>query len=167
LHDQEYGSPDNSSRPGGIQETAAFQSNNTNSIFRVVSDNTTVTALIDSINANCSLNLASSSSTSPFPYNASALDAPKPEQAVEYYRASSVVLTLDGYNNTDALTGEANVTSTPLPAGIDTTLLDCLNQTIGLSVPLIDSASGRWSTSGVGLVWMVSVFWFFNLFITF
>jgi hypothetical protein len=78
---------------------------------------------------------------------------------VEYYRASSVVLTLDGYNDTAALSNDTNAVDTPLPTNIDTTLLDCLNQTIGLSVPLIDAAGSTWATTpgmgAIGLFWVV------------
>jgi hypothetical protein len=132
----------------------------------VLSDNTTVAALITTIGANCSSHLTSNTSSSPTPFNASTVDGSEPEQAVEYYRASSVVLTLDGYNNTEALTGKENFTNAPLPSGIDTSLLDCLNQTIGFSVPLIDAATTRWATPGMGIIETISVFWivFFLLF---
>lgn len=116
---------------------AAFVSNTTNSTFHVVADNSTVTSLISSIDANCTLGASSSSSATAF--NGSASD-PRPEQAIEYYRASSVVLTLDGYNNTVALGNDPNTTAVPLPSGVDTTLLNCLNFTIGEAVPLISSA---------------------------
>jgi len=81
---------------------------------------------------------------------------------VQYYRASSVVLTLDGYNDTAAL-GE-NVTNAadpiyhvPLPNTTDTTLLNCLNETIGAAVPLADGAYALKvaSLGTVGLVWVI------------
>ncbi|KAJ4481698.1 hypothetical protein C8J55DRAFT_60512 [Lentinula edodes] len=96
LYDEkEYGSPDNSSRPGGKLLTAAFQSNSTSSIFRILSDNTTVVNLISDIHANCSSHLtpnSASSSSSAVVYNSSAPDAPKPEQVVQYFRSSTVAL---------------------------------------------------------------------------
>ena len=139
---------------------ATFVSNSTNTSFHVLSDNSTVSSLISSIDANCSSSLASSSSKSPQPYNASAPGAPQPEQAIQYYRASSIVLTLDGYNNSATFSSNANASSSPLPSGIDTTLLNCLNQTIGLSAPLVSGAGPRWSTvpsstSLLGVVWLV------------
>ncbi|KAI0676215.1 hypothetical protein C8Q78DRAFT_1141427 [Trametes maxima] len=131
----EYGQPNNSSRPGGPLVQAGFTSNTTNTTFHVVSDNSTVTALIASIKTNCTL--ASNSSNTPLSFSGSASN-PKPEQAVQYYRASSVVLTLDGYNDTSALTNDSNAPPIPLPSNIDTSLLNCLNDTIGAAVPLFD-----------------------------
>jgi len=119
--------------------------------FHVLADNTTLVSLISAITTNCSSNLnaslSSSNSSNPSPFNASDLNAAQPESAIEYYRASSVVLTLNGYNNSAALSSDENSTNTPIPSGIDTTLEDCLNQTIGAAVPLIDGAR---SVRGVG-----------------
>ncbi|KAJ7136823.1 hypothetical protein C8R44DRAFT_948503 [Mycena epipterygia] len=58
----------------------------------------------------------------------------------EYYRASSVALSLDGYNDIAVFAPENSTANTPLPAGIDMTLLGCLNGTIGNAVPLVDGA---------------------------
>lgn len=136
---------------------AAFQSSSQNTTFRLVADNTTVVDLIPAITSNCSSSLSNPSSIVATPYNDS-LPAPKPEEAIEYYRASSVALTLDGYNNTGSLEAEGTP-DTPLPTNIDTTLLNCLNQTIGAAVPLIGSANIRWSAppsfSLVGLAYLL------------
>ncbi|KAH0826755.1 hypothetical protein J3R83DRAFT_5165 [Lanmaoa asiatica] len=91
-----------------------FISNSTSTAFHVLSDNSTVSSLITSIYANCSSSLSSSSSTSPQVYNASMPGAPQPEQAIQYYRASSIVLTLDGYNNSATLGSDPNATDSPL-----------------------------------------------------
>jgi hypothetical protein len=86
---------------------------------------------------------------------------PQPEQAVQYYRASSVVLTLDGYNDTGVFGNDTNAVHTPLLTNIDTNLLDCLNQTIGLSVPLIDAANARWATGpGTETIGLFLFVWF-------
>jgi hypothetical protein len=77
---------------------------------------------------------------------------------VQYYRASSVALTLDGYNNTGALAPEGTP-DTPLPTNIDTSLLDCLNQTIGLAVPLIDGAVFQLAAPNMGLVCLAWLLW--------
>ncbi|KAF9484644.1 hypothetical protein BDN70DRAFT_989357 [Pholiota conissans] len=162
LHDSEYGRFDNSSRPGGIMMTASFNSSSSQpTTFRLVADNTTVTSLITDIVANCtSANLASPGSIVATTYNDS-LASPKPEQVVQYYRASSVALSLDGYNDTAALAADGTP-DTPLPTNIDTTLLNCLNFTIAAAVPLVDSAL-PWAvppTSGLlgiaYLVWSLS-----------
>ncbi|KAJ7302336.1 hypothetical protein DFH08DRAFT_74072 [Mycena albidolilacea] len=141
LHTDEYGQPDNSSRPGGPLAMAAFQSNSTGTTFRLVADNNTVADLMTDITTNCSqfLTAASINATLPTPFsNASGA----PEQVVQYYRASSVALTLDGYNNTAVFAPENSTADTPLPTGIDTNLLGCLNATIGIAVPLVDGAAG-------------------------
>ncbi|RPD60347.1 hypothetical protein L226DRAFT_469372 [Lentinus tigrinus ALCF2SS1-7] len=159
LHsgNSQYGKPQNSSRPGGAEMQAAFTSRTSPSTtFHVVADNSTVVALIATINTNCSSLLNANSSKTPIAINGSATD-PLPEQAVQYYRASSVVLTLDGYNNTAALTGDANAKPIPIPANVDTTLLNCLNSTIGQAVPLFDSASAAFSVSVPGIFSLISV----------
>jgi len=122
---------------------ATFVSNNSdpNTVFRILSDNTTITSLIDSINQNCSSHLSSSSSKSLSPFNISSPNAPQPEQAIQYYRASSAVLTLDGYNNSATFSNCENTPDAPLPSNIDMQLLGCLNQTIGLAVPLVNGSA--------------------------
>ncbi|KAK7448044.1 hypothetical protein VKT23_013801 [Stygiomarasmius scandens] len=159
----EYGLPTNTSRPGGAETTVPFISVSNGTIFRILSDNTTITSLITSIQASgdsggCGYLIKANGSGVATPYqvdNSSStsdtLTGPRPEQAIQYYRASSVVLTLDGYNNSvvyesqsssNTSTSNATLTDTPLPLGIDTTLLDCLNQTIGKQVLLVDGAVG-------------------------
>jgi hypothetical protein len=135
---------------------AAFQSNTTGTIYRLVSDNSTVASLITSINNNCTSFDLGSTSSAPAPYTGATSD-PQPEQAVQYYRASSVTLTLDGYNNTAALSNDSSAPATPLPSGIDTVLLGCLNDTIGLGVPLVGGAGalGVPSLSAIALLWML------------
>jgi len=113
--------------------------------FFILSDQSTVSSLIGSVNANCSSSLdQNNTSKSPTPYTNSST-APLPEQVVQYYRASSVVLTLDRYNDTAALNGTQNLNATgpalPFPNGTDTTLLTCLNETIGRAVPLVDAGA--------------------------
>ncbi|OAX38658.1 hypothetical protein K503DRAFT_770238 [Rhizopogon vinicolor AM-OR11-026] len=140
---------------------ATFSSNGTGTTFHLLSDNTTVASLISSVNTNCSSHLASSSSKSPSPFNASDPGDPQPQQAVQYYRSSSVVLTLDGYNNSATFSSSPNTTAdSPLPSGIDTTLLDCLNYTIGQAAPLIDGASSRYTSPPcIGFVSFIWILW--------
>ncbi|KAJ7786835.1 hypothetical protein B0H14DRAFT_2400161 [Mycena olivaceomarginata] len=73
MHSDEYGQPDNSSRPGGPMAVAVFQSNSTDVTFRLVADNFTVADLMPDITANCSHFLVptSISATTPMPFNAS------------------------------------------------------------------------------------------------
>ncbi|KAF8809092.1 hypothetical protein BYT27DRAFT_7094897 [Phlegmacium glaucopus] len=159
LHTTEYGRFDNTSRPGGIMMTAAFTSSSQNTTtFRIVADNTTVSSLILNIVANCSSDIASPSTITSSTFNDS-LGSPKPEQTVQYYRASTVALTLDGYNNTGALEDDGTP-DTPLPTNIDTNLLNCLNATIGEAVPLISSAGLQWTMPpSIGLISFAWVLW--------
>ncbi|KAJ7513081.1 hypothetical protein B0H11DRAFT_1698348 [Mycena galericulata] len=145
MHTEEYGQPDNATRPGGPQASTSFQSNSTGTMFRIVADNATVAELMADISANCSQWLVPESITNattavPTPNNASSAAA-EPEQVVQYYRASSVALTLDGYNNSAVFAPENFTADTPLPTGTDSNLLECLNATIGLAVPLVDSGT--------------------------
>ncbi|TFY68517.1 hypothetical protein EVJ58_g976 [Rhodofomes roseus] len=143
LYDPEYGTPWNTSRPGGPLAEATFTSNTANSTFYVIADNSTVTSLITSISKNCSSSIGGASSKVPTPFNATASE-PQPEQAIRYYRASSVTLLVDGYNNTDALApggGDASATAVPLPGWVDSSLLECLNDTIGEAVPLFSGGA--------------------------
>jgi hypothetical protein len=159
LIHQQYGG---SERPGGpmtqIMFLSASPSDSSNSTFFILADNTTTTSLIASIWANCtsffSTSLSTPSNSVPLPYNDTAPGAPQPEQAIQYYRASSVVLTLNGYNDIAALADNVTgpVDDALLPVNTDQNLLNCLNYTIGTAVPLIDSgASVRWqSRAGMG-----------------
>lgn len=137
---------------------ATFISSSQGTTFYLITDNTTAVALVQSIKSNCSSVLLNSTSGTPVPYNTTNSSLPQPEQAVQYYRASSVALLLQGYNNSAALTDSQNQQDTPLPSGIDTNLLTCLNETIGAAVPLVDGASRiglASSSSMLGLVWVL------------
>jgi len=140
-----------------MEATFVSNSSNPNTTFHVLSDNSTVVSLIDTVSGNCSSHLSSSSSTSPFPFNASSPSAPQPGQVIQYYRASSVALTLDGYNNSATFSSDQNTSDTPLPPNIDTTLLDCLNQTIALSVPLVDGSPGLFAVPSVPALMLLSL----------
>jgi hypothetical protein len=138
--------------------TAAFGSPTQNNTFRIVADNSTVTSLIQAIVANCSSTLSSPSTISATNYSDS-LAAPKPEQAIQYYRASSVALTLDTYNNTGGLEADGTL-DTPLPTTLDTNLLTCLNSTIAEAVPLVDGAGVRFSAPPtMGLFGLAYLLW--------
>ena len=135
---------------------AVFQDPSSNNTFHLLADNSTVNSLIQSVSANCTI--SNSTSLTAIPLNTSDPSQPRPEQAVQYYRASSVVLTLDGYNDTAVLSGNVNQTDTPLPSWVNATFLDCLNQTIGAAVPLVDSGAVQWNLPSIGmlgLLWIV------------
>ena len=130
-----------------------FPDSASNNTFHLLADNFTVTSLIESVASNCSLGNTTALTTTSL--NSSDPSSPRPEQAVQYYRASSVVLTLDGYNNTAALADDSNAPPAPLPPWVDANFLNCLNQTIGAAVPLIDAAPSLSPSIGLlGLVWL-------------
>ncbi|KAK0462337.1 uncharacterized protein EV420DRAFT_1265734 [Desarmillaria tabescens] len=163
LHNNEYGRPDNSSRPGGAMTYATFPATSGNATFHVVADNNTVASLITDLTSNCSSVINTSSvSSSPIAFNDSDSSTPKPEQSVQYYRASSVALTVDGYNNTGAL--QNDTADTPIPSWVDTNALNCLNSTIGVAVPLVDGAARQWVAPNVGLVALLFVFYHLSSF---
>ena len=132
-----------------------FADKNSNNTFHLLADNSTVTSLIDSVAANCTL--GNTTALIATPLNSSDPSQPRPEQAVQYYRASSVVLTLDGYNDTAALSN-TSMPDTPLPSWVDQSFLNCLNSTIGEAVPLVDAASPLSALSPsagfLGLIWI-------------
>jgi len=152
LHPSEYGTPDNSSRPGGPQMQAVLQPIPPTETYHIISDNNTVQALLIALSSDCSFNNAPLVAL-PFTGNAS---DPRPEQAIQYYRASSVALTLDGYNDTAALSDTPGP-DTPLPTTLNQTFLDCINNTITASVPLVDAASPRMTIGTAALLlWLVA-----------
>lgn len=122
-----------------------------------MADNDTVVSLISDISQNCSTKF----STNPAP-TSTPLDiyvtSPRPEQVVQYYRASSIALTLDGYNNSATYSAEGTPDS-PLPSGVDMVLLDCLNGTIGLAAPLVDGGMALWTPSYFSLIGLVWALW--------
>lgn len=136
---------------------ATFPSASSSTVFRLVSDNSTVGALIDDISANCTSYLGASRSVTPAAFD---VNTTKPEQVVQYYRASSIALLLDGYNNTAVFSAEGTP-DTPLPAGVDGPLMDCLNQTIGIAAPLLDGSGPRWQnpTTSMGVTGTLYLVW--------
>ncbi|KIJ55922.1 hypothetical protein M422DRAFT_150700 [Sphaerobolus stellatus SS14] len=134
---REYGSPTNSSRPGGALSTAAFQPSDSSNTYRLLSDNATVSALIPSTIASCA---PSSENITAIPFTGSSNSSasstsgsslPQPEQTIQHYRSSSIALSLDGYNNTAVFSNDINAGNTPLPSIKNQTFLECLNSTIG------------------------------------
>ncbi|QRV84191.1 catalytic domain thiamine pyrophosphokinase [Ceratobasidium sp. AG-Ba] len=172
---REYGPANNSSRPGGPMQYAVVRSsewpqenttapiNNATASFYIVGDADSVSAVMDALVSDCSVVNATGQNVDD---NNPAVHV---EQAVQYYRASSFMLALSSYNNTANLASNAptdNNTApppasadTPLPAGTNTTFLNCLNTTIGDAVPIMDAAPGTLRAVGglnaVGMLWLV------------
>ncbi|KAL5522928.1 hypothetical protein ACEPAF_1195 [Sanghuangporus sanghuang] len=150
LHNSEYGDANNSSRPGGSLTAVPLLPSSGNTTLHIIADNATTTSLLSSVVSNCTSFLTSNAANQTIlAFDPTNNSMPKPEQAVQYYRASSIVLSLDGYNDTVALNQSATVneTDTPLPSWLNTGMLDCVNQTIGAAAPLIDADSSATSLS--------------------
>jgi len=69
----------------------------------------------------------------------------KPENVIQYYRASSFALAYSAYNNTFASSNPSTslslADSTPLPSNIsNSAFLRCVNDTIGTAIPIVDAA---------------------------
>jgi len=137
---------------------APLQEPNDNTTYHLVADNSTVAAILSAVESNCSL---LTNSITPMAFDPNNSSAPQPEQAVQYYRSSSVVLTLDGYNDTAADSSDPNAADTPLPSGLNMTFLDCLNQTIGASAPVEDAAPSLHAMANApiwGTIWLLIIF---------
>lgn len=111
-----------------------------------------VNAILDALEVHCSLPKQTLDIGTYLGFNNdSATILPKPEQVMQWYRASSFALSLDVYNNSAALQSRmpANSTDnstliplsedTPLPSYVvNSTFLACLNDTIAQNLPLIE-----------------------------
>ncbi|CAE6534365.1 unnamed protein product [Rhizoctonia solani] len=181
---REYGPANNNSRPGGVMQQALVRSsdwppesgggntttNNATASYYIVGDADSVSAVMDALVTQCSVVNATGT---PVDDNNSTVHV---EQAVQYFRASSFMLALTSYNNSASLPSNAptdNSTAapppsadTPLPTGTNTTFLNCLNETIGGSVPIMDAAPGTLrATTGlnvVGMLWLL--IWLLKIF---
>ncbi|KAF6763878.1 hypothetical protein DFP72DRAFT_1040578 [Ephemerocybe angulata] len=168
----EYGFPKDNIRPGGAQKVLTITASDStpSTKFRVVADSDTIKSLYDGNLVDClprkkkdKKKLLKSEDYEGVLEEKG--DMPKPEQAIQYYRGSSVVLSLDGYNNSAAFTEDISVPDTPLPADLNTAFLECLNSTIGREVLLMvnDGApaiSPRMGPANLGLlavaIWVLS-----------
>lgn len=144
----EYGEPTNSSRPGGPLVFATYPSTGSKAgTFRILADNGTILELIESISQNCSSVLPSDSiQPTPVAYTA---PPPHPDQAIQYFRASTIVLSFDAFN---ASSSNPPANFVPSFDTVDTKILDCLNYTIGESAPLDDGALGLNASSSLLLI---------------
>lgn len=157
IYRVQYMNVNETQRPGGNLVSAIVQPSwNTSITYRLLGDNSSVTAVFDALVANCSVVNSSSAITA---YTPSPSTWPLPEQIIQYYRASTFALSLDGYNNTASLPANMPANNdtapwplsqdSPLPAGLNNTFLVCVNTTAGASVPLVDAASNKLSTDQI------------------
>lgn len=112
-------------------------------VYRLVGDRSSLSPVLDALVTNCSVTNASLSLFDPRASSAH----PLPAEVVQWYRASSFALALDGHTN--LASSATNISAdpplplsldTPLPAALNATFLACLNATIGAAVPLLASA---------------------------
>ncbi|KAG9093375.1 hypothetical protein FRC06_011540 [Ceratobasidium sp. 370] len=145
--------------------------NNATASYYIMGDADTVAAVMQEIVKACSVVNASGTPVGDFNSTVHV------EQAVQYYRASSFMLALTSYNNTASLPSNAppdNNTAplatsadTGLPMGTDMNFLNCLNTTIGASIPIMDSGAPRTlhafgGLNAVGIVWLL--IWLLKMF---
>ncbi|KAH6918327.1 hypothetical protein BKA70DRAFT_1394021 [Coprinopsis sp. MPI-PUGE-AT-0042] len=154
----EYGRPDDESRPGGPQTVAIIPSANSgsNTTFRFLTDRDSVEAMKPILVQECGSMIQNNDNIATERYNGSTVTPPRPEQVVQYFRASTAALSLDGYNNT-AIFEEEGTPDVSLPANIDTSLLECLNKTIGDAIPLEDNAGLSHSPAPLAIFTIVGV----------
>ncbi|EIN12275.1 hypothetical protein PUNSTDRAFT_141036 [Punctularia strigosozonata HHB-11173 SS5] len=162
----EYAHHNGTIRPGGNLTTAPIRSNMSTTLesFRIVGDNTSVTSVLADLMEKCGV-VNSTDSLSIFNASLPLQNIPQPEQIVQWYRASTFGLSLDGYNNTAALPSNAPTfdggtwtiqVQTPLPA-INTTFLACLNATIAATLPLVAAKTVPWYHKIGGLAGLIDL----------
>ncbi len=93
-----FGGPTNQSRPGGALAYATFTSSSYDSTAMVLADNATLYSIINTTTYACSNYLSDTSSIYAMAFDGYDGNEPQQNQAVQYYRASSVVLTVDNNN---------------------------------------------------------------------
>lgn len=152
----QYENVTDADRPGGGLVAAIIQPTYGPSsvTYRLLGDNSSVSAVYAALVANCSI-VNNTDNIYVFTPSSSTNSStwPLPEQVIQWYRASTFSLSLDGYNNTAALasnqpasnssTDFIRLPDTPLPQGLNATFLNCVNSTIGESVPLMDTPTKK------------------------
>lgn len=89
-----------------------------------------------------------------------------PTRVVQWYRASSFALALDSYSNLASTAANMSLSSgplptsmdTPLPQGLNSTFLQCINATIGASVPLLAPPKTGLSGGAIAGIVLGSIF---------
>ncbi|KAG8720355.1 hypothetical protein FRC08_000453 [Ceratobasidium sp. 394] len=164
----EYGPANSTDRPGGPMSAISVYTTdpkyNTSDVYRILGDLSSVTTVLNALTSNCTV-----AGGTIFNYDPTSDDLahslPRVESIVQYYRASSFALALDGYNNSAAQVSVAAVSNsnqqlvtalapaTPLPSTINQAFLECVNTTVASSLPLVDAGfSNSPPVNGLGLV---------------
>ena len=187
IYENEYGEPDKKRRPGGPLHFITIQPPKSLTLgpypeippmsLYVIADKPTLDAVKSAVQWTCPMSDFSGwvfaekvRVTKPRRFLGPARDpkGPAPEQAVGYYRGSSAVLLLAGYNNTAQIADSnlQDLEDSPLPSVANTVFFQCINATIGQSIPLVIGmgavanaappvAVSPWTTSTVALVMVI------------
>lgn len=145
---------------------------NTSDVYRILGDMESVSTVLSALQSNCSV-----VGGTIFSYDPTSSDLahslPRVESVIQWYRASSFALALDGYNNTVAASNLPAALSnntqqlvatlspaTPLPGHLNRAFLDCVNYTTASSIPLIDAGlSNAPPIQGLGLLCLLWSIW--------
>ena len=105
--------------------------------FFFVSDSYTVNQVSNALAESCLI----SNISDPIPFNLTG--NMQPGNLLQYYRGDSAAILLEGYDNSKEPSDSPNlVPNPPFPLNVSVDAWSCLNQTIGASVPLMNTASG-------------------------
>ena len=142
--------PQDTHRPGGaLLEMALTPSNATvpPSKFIFVAENQTVFQINNTVSENCTTHWTTST---PIAFNSTGNLLP--ESVIQYYRGESAVVLLQGYDNTKVQPNSPNlVPNPPMSSNVSAEAWECLNVTIGESIPLMQTSSGLPKGTKIGL----------------
>ncbi|KIJ57169.1 hypothetical protein M422DRAFT_124603, partial [Sphaerobolus stellatus SS14] len=128
-----FGTPSNTSRPGGPIFVASIQAPGGTFTYHLVADNETVHMVASAIAIDCLVK-----DTPMTQLDESGLH-PRPAEVIRYFRNSSIALTLDDNNNTAAfLPPNSTIQNSSLPPNLNTTFKDCLEGAIYAAAPILD-----------------------------
>jgi len=124
--------------------------------FYLIGDSSSVSlvqaALITSCNAT-GLNEPFTKLVYPIPNGANTTNYPDATEIIQFYRASSFALALDGFN-ASALPDTTLSAVDALPASVDRAFLQCINSTIASTVPIMD-APQKFKLSSDAIIYIV------------
>ncbi|KIJ29000.1 hypothetical protein M422DRAFT_269693 [Sphaerobolus stellatus SS14] len=107
---------------------ASFQPADFSDRYYILADHTTLDFLVPMVISSCSPSSKNIIST---PFINFSLSPTSPLQIIQYYRASSIALGLERYNNSRVWSNDSRFPDSPLPNIKDERFLDCVNTTIG------------------------------------
>lgn len=131
--------------------------------YYIFGDHDSVATLGDLLVSNCSATIGTEEALVQ-----NGTDYIAPEEVVQWYRDSSFGLALSSYN--DPANSEANapasndsslttVPDAPIPPGTNLTFLNCINETIGYNVPIMDANSALLNRASVPLMSQLALMW--------